>query len=225
MTFQQSYQPSLTELSTPPVKSTKVKKRIQLHPTVAVYEFDAQPLTKEEKSELYYTKNDLDYFMLEVKQIAFLHRETGCIGDPSHGRSNITSEDDDRHRGIEMLIYPQRCQNKLVSRRALLKYQTYLQTKRTDVTPEKKAAAMRAASEKLSSWSYLVAQETARLDSIRAYEADYLIPLDDKQVEFASYPEHTFKRKGSFQEVRRRVTPLAEDPPRPFKKARAVLCS
>ena len=190
-----------------------------MNPIVSVHEFDVQRLTKEEKSELYYTKNDLDYFMLEVKQIAFFHRETGIV-DPSHSsRSNI-SEDDDHHRGIEMLIYPQRCQNKLVSRRALLKYQTYLQTKRTDITPEKKAAAMRVASEKLSSWSHLVAQETARLDSIRAYEADYLIPLDDKQVEFAPYHEHTFKKK----EVRR-VTPLAEVDPRPFKKARAVLCS
>ena len=223
MTFQQSYQPSSTVLSTPPVNSIKMKakKRIQMNPTVSVHEFDVQPLTKEEKSELYYTKDDLDYFMLEVKQIAFLHRKTGCIGDQSHNsRSNINSDEDDFHRGIEMLIYPQRCQNKLVSRRALLKYQTYLQTKRTDVTPEQKAAAMRVASEKLSAWSHLVAQETARLDSIRAYEADYLIPLDDKQVEFASYPEHTFKKK----EVRR-VTPLAEVDPRPFKKARAVLCS
>mmetsp|Transcript_4536 Transcript_4536/g.6626 ORF Transcript_4536/g.6626 Transcript_4536/m.6626 type:complete len:220 (+) Transcript_4536:58-717(+) len=219
MTFQQSYQPSSTELSAPPVNSTKAKRRMQMNPIVSVYEYDVQPLTKEEKSELYYSKNDLDYFMLEVKQIAFFHRETGIV-DPSHSsRSNI-SEDDDHHRGIEMLIYPQRCQNKLVSRRALLKYQTYLQTKRTDITPEKKAAAMRVASEKLSSWSHLVAQETARLDSIRAYEADYLIPLDDKQVELSSYPEHTFKKK----EVRR-VTPLAEVDPRPFKKARAVLCS
>ncbi len=195
-----------------------------MNPIVSVYEYDAQPLTQEEKSELYYTKSDLDYFMLEVKQIAFLHRETGISG-PSHSRSNITSKDDDRHRGIEMLIYPQRCQNKLVSRRALLKYQTYLQTKHTDITLERKAAAMRAASEKLSSWSHLVAQETARLDSIRAYEADYLIPLDDKQVEFAPYHEHTFKRKAPLQEAKRRVTPLAEDPPRPLKKARVVMCS
>ena len=223
MTFQQSHQPSSTELSTPPVNSIKAKKRIQLNPTVAVYEFDVQPFTKEEKSELYYTKDDLNNLMQENMEIAFSHHKTGCIDEQSNNnRSNIASEADGFHRGIEMLIYPQRSQNKLVSRRALLKYQTHLQTKRTDITPEQRAAAMRAASEKLSAWSHLVARETARLDSIRAYDADYLIPLDDQQIEFRLNPEQTFKRKASSQEVRRK-TFLAKIRPRPFKKLRAAM--
>ena len=133
----------------------------------------------------------------------------------------VAAEADGFLRGIELLIYPQRFQNKLVARRALIKYQTHLETNCNGITREQKAKAMRMASEKLSAWSQLVAQETARLDSLRAYDADYLIPLDDATVKFSSYPDVTFKKRESGHEVKR-VTPTSEDPPRPFKKARVM---
>eukprot|EP00984_Skeletonema_dohrnii_P000063 scaffold19_cov95-Skeletonema_dohrnii-CCMP3373.AAC.4 len=224
MTFQESNQPSTASFTPAPVNSTK--KRVRMNPTVLVQEFSVQPLTEEEKSELYYTRNAMNNFILDVKDIAYSHKltqtmyKTDCIRE----QDNVAVESDGFLRGIELQIYPQRAQNKLIARRALLKYQTYLQTQRTNITPEQKATAMRAASEKLSAWSHKVARETARLDSIRAYDAEYLIPLDDQQVEFTPFPELTFKRKASFQEEVRRVTPEPEDPPRPlFKKARAAI--
>ena len=222
MTFQQSNQLPTASFTPAPVTSTK--KRVRMNPTVLVQEFSVQPLTEEEKSELYYTRNDMNNFILDVKDIAYSHQltqtmsKTDCIRE----QDNVAVESDGFLRGIELQIYPQRAQNKLIARRALLKYQTYLQTQRTDITPEQKATAMRAASEKLSAWSHKVARETARLDSIRAYDAEYLIPLDDQQVEFTPFPELTLKRKASIREVRR-VTPVPEDPPRPFKKARAAI--
>mmetsp|Transcript_26359 Transcript_26359/g.39840 ORF Transcript_26359/g.39840 Transcript_26359/m.39840 type:complete len:302 (-) Transcript_26359:1596-2501(-) len=219
------------ELCAQPVKSAFkrvrfAKKRVTLNPTVSVHEICAKPITKEEKSELYYTKDDYDMTILEVKAIALTHQLPQASEEDTSERSNcmVAAEADGFLRGIELLIYPQRFQNKLVARRALIKYQTHLETNCNGVTPEQKAKAMRMAGEKLSAWSHKVARETARLDSIRAYDAEYLIPLDDQQVEFTPFPELTFKRKASFQEEVRRVTPEPEDPPRPlFKKARAAI--
>mmetsp|Transcript_14582 Transcript_14582/g.24513 ORF Transcript_14582/g.24513 Transcript_14582/m.24513 type:complete len:235 (-) Transcript_14582:75-779(-) len=221
MTFQQSNQLPTASFTPAPVTSTK--KRVRMNPTVLVQEFSVQPLTEEEKSELYYTRSDMNNFILDVKDIAYSHQLTQTMSktDCIRAQDNIAVESDGFLRGIELQIYPQRAQNKLIARRALLKYQTYLQTQRIDITPEQKATAMRAASEKLSAWSQLVAKETARLDSLRAYDADYLIPLDDATVKFSSYPDVTFTKRESGHEVKR-VTCTSEDPPRPFKRARTM---
>merc|ERR1719478_875986 len=129
-----------------------------------------------------------------------------CTGEQDNNRSNLAAEEDGFLRGIEMLIYPQRSKNKLIARKALMKYQTYLETKRTDFTIEQKAKAMRSASEKLSKWSHLVAQETARLDSLRAYDAEYLIPLDEQRVEFSPSPElKLFKMARPFKKARHTI--------------------
>jgi len=65
----------------------------------------------------------------------------------------------------------------------------------------------------------LVAQETARLDSLRAYDADYLIPLKDDRVEFSSYPDVTLERRGTVQFQESRI--ISKGSPRPLKKVRA----
>jgi len=211
-----------------PVKSAFVpvgsaKKRVKMNPTVSVHEICAKPITKEEKSELYYTKDDYNMTILEVKAIALTHQLPQVREGDTSIRSNcmVAAEADGFLRGIELLIYPQRFQNKLVARRALIKYQTHLETNCKDVMLEQKAKAMRMASEKLSAWSQLVAKETARLDSVRAYDADYLIPLNVATVKFSSYPDVTFTKRESGHEVKR-VTCTSEDPPRPFKRARTM---
>ena len=225
MTFQhQSYQSSTRGAFTS-VYSTK--KRVTLKPTVSVHEIDVPSMTKEEKSELYYTKDDLKMTNLEARAICSLSNQlpqtphTRCIDEQDKNDCSncvLEVEADGFLRGLEFYIYPQRFLNKLIARRALLKYQTHLQKKYPNITPEEKAKAMKTASEKLSAWSQLVAQETARLDSLRAYDAEYLIPLDESPVQFSSSPTPSVKR-GSFKEVRR-VT--SEEPPRPFKRARAA---
>lgn len=211
MTFlQQSYQYSTVSFCAPATTTTpKAKKRVQLHPIVLVQEYGSEPLTREEKAELYYSKNDIYNFMRENKEIALSHNEftqkmysRDCTGEQDDNRSNLAAEGDGFLRGIEMLIYPQRSQNKFIARKALMKYQTYLKTKRTDITIEQKAKAMRSASEKLSKWSHLVAQETARLDSLRAYDAEYLIPLDEQRVEFSPSPELKLFRARPFKKAR-----------------------
>ncbi len=202
------------------VSSASAKKRVSMKSTVSVYEFidNDKSMTKEEESDLYYTKNDYNMTILEVKAIALTHQQPQ-VSDNSNKNNNslVAAEADGFLRGIESHLYPQRFQNRLVSRRALIKYQTHLQTNCIGITPDQQAKAMRAASEKLSAWSQLVAQETARLDSLRAYDADYLIPLENASAEFSSYPDSTFERRGTVQ-----CQEVTEDPPRPpLKKVRA----
>jgi hypothetical protein len=220
-----SYQPS-TAFS----KVKSAKKRVTLNPKVSVLHLDAKPMTKVEKSDLYYTKDDLRMINHEVKAISALSKQltqtqphiTCCIGEQDNN-NNCSSSNCAlavEARGLEFRIHPQRFRNKLIARRALRKYQKKLQTKCTDFTPDEKAEAMRVVSEKLSALSHLVAQETARIDSLRAYDGDYLIPLDDPpSVQYSTFPNLTAKRKESFGEVRS-VTP--EEPPRPFHKARTA---
>ena len=213
----------------------RTKRRVTLRPTVSIHEIDAHAMTKEEKSKLYYTKDDLVVTNLEIKAICALSKQlpqspyNPCSTDDQDSNSNcvLAVEADGFLRGLEYHIYPQRFRNKLLARKALLKYQAHLSKKYPDITPEQKAKAMRTASEKLSAWSHVVAQETARLDSLRAYDGDYLIPLDDLPVVCVSpFPELTIKpkRKESFEEVRR-VSSDDDDGDvltRPFKKARAA---
>mmetsp|Transcript_10139 Transcript_10139/g.15389 ORF Transcript_10139/g.15389 Transcript_10139/m.15389 type:complete len:212 (-) Transcript_10139:61-696(-) len=201
-----------------------------MNPTVLVHDIiGLKSLTKQKKSQIFYSKDDYNMTVLEIKAIVLTNQPpetpytTSCTSEEDNNSSNsrmLADEADDFLRGIELQMYPQRFQNKLVARKALLKYQTYLHEKRTKMTPEQKAEAMRKASEKLSTWSHLVAQETARLDSIRAYDRDYLIPLNGVPVQFSTYPDLTFQRKGSEDQQVPRVT--SEDRPHPFKKARAA---
>lgn len=224
----QSYQPSTISAFTP-VKSTK--KRVTFNPTVSVYEIQAQSMTKEEKSQLYYTTDDLKMTNLEVRAICALSNQlpqtpSYCRNnddDPTKNESSnndcvlAIEEADAFLRGLEFYIYPQRFQNKLIAQKALIKYQAHLKKKYPDITPEQKADAMKKASEKLSVWSQLVARETARLDSLRAYDAEYLIPVDDSPVKFSSTPTLPATK----QKVRR-VTSEEDVPPRSFKRARAA---
>ena len=83
----------------------------------------------------------------------------------------------DTLRGLELIMYPKRKQNKILAQRSLLKYQQLLKSKPHLSTEREEALAI--ASTKLNLWSTMVAIETARLDALRAYDGcDYLIPIE-----------------------------------------------
>ncbi len=230
MTFKHQFRGSAF---TPVIRSSK--KRVTLKPFVWVHEVEAQPMTKEEKAKLYYTKDDLKIINLEVRAIYALSNQlpqaphttcctgTGIDNQDSNESSNcvLAIENDAFLRGLEFYIYPQRFRKKLIARKALLKYQSHLQKNRPNISPEEKAKAMKTASENLSAWSKLVAQETARIDSLRAYDTEYLIPLDDSPVTFSSSPTHTARKVWS-KEVRRVTSTSEDEPPHPCKRAKAA---
>ena len=93
----------------------------------------------------------------------------------------------DSIRGLELILYTKRKQNKILANRSLLKYQQLLQSK-DYLTTERKVQALAVASVKLTTWSKLVALETARLDALRAYGSDYLIPIEPLEGEDTIMP-------------------------------------
>merc|ERR1719163_627062 len=122
MTFHQQYQLSTSRggrsAFTPVIKSAK--KRVAFKSTVAVHEIDTEPMTKEEKSTLFYTKDDLRMTSLEVRAVACLSNQlpqtlSYCsVDDSSNECSNCIlkiEEADSFLRGLEFYIYPQRLQN------------------------------------------------------------------------------------------------------------------
>ena len=233
MTFQQQqhfHDASSTGSFTSLNDAQKRKKVVTMKPTVIIHDIDAITVSQEEKSELYYTKDDLVMTNLEIKAICALSKhlpqtpydDIMCSTNNQDSKCWLAFEADGFLRGLEFHIYPLRFRNKLLARRALLKYQTYLTEKYPNITHEQKAKAMATASEKLSAWSHVVAKETARLDSLRAYDGDYMIPLDNLPMRVSPFPELTMKpkRKASFKEIRR-VTDDSESLP-PLKKAKAA---
>jgi hypothetical protein len=167
-------------------------KKVTLNPIVSVHEISAKPKTKEEKAELFITNDDYNMAVLEVKAIALTHQPKAQMSDEDKSNSSIfmwmvAADAHDFLRGTEKYLFPKRFQNRLVVRKALIMYQTHLQKNYAGITLEQKAKAMRTASEKLSAWSQLIARETARIETQRAYDAaDYMIPLDDAPVQVSS---------------------------------------
>ena len=107
-----------------------------------------------------------------------LHRRGSWLGLDEEGEDNHTPGTMiDTLRGLELIMYPKRKQNKLLAHRSLLKYQQQLKSK-PNFSSAQKVQALAVASEKLNLWSSLVALETARLDALRAYDGDYLIPIE-----------------------------------------------
>jgi len=159
--------------------------------TVRTYSSSNGSTTQEEKSKLHYSKQELNIFVLEAKVICSLSQglphipNSGTLLDVALDSMiplGINNDDDDDDateslRGLELLMYPKRKQNKLIAHKTVLKYQALLNSK-PHVDGEQKYLALAAASAKLNLWSTLVAVETARRDSVRAYERDYRIWIE-----------------------------------------------
>ena len=169
----------------------KTKKSVSFKPTVAVRKVHSIQHSKEEKSKLYYSKKELQMFNLEARAICILSQDlpektnSGTILEPSRrsiygleGNDNdaAVSAATDSLRGLEIMMYPKRNKNKWIARRSLLKYQTILKS-RPNMTTEQRHISLAAASAKLNAWSSAVAVETGRLDALRAYADDYVIPI------------------------------------------------
>eukprot|EP00579_Thalassiosira_antarctica_P018960 CAMPEP_0201952752 /NCGR_PEP_ID=MMETSP0904-20121228/1395_1 /ASSEMBLY_ACC=CAM_ASM_000553 /TAXON_ID=420261 /ORGANISM="Thalassiosira antarctica, Strain CCMP982" /LENGTH=219 /DNA_ID=CAMNT_0048496517 /DNA_START=188 /DNA_END=845 /DNA_ORIENTATION=+ len=169
------------------------RKRLRFQPTVKVQPIDCR-MTKEEKSRSYYSKNELEAFSLEVKAIHALSKNlpdasSACGAHATSRDCMIGLEADPALRGLERYLCPTRVRNKVLAQKALFKYHKQLNAN-PNQTSEEKLQSLAAASAKLSQWSTMVAMETARLDSLRAYEGDYLISINDP-VDISPFPATT----------------------------------
>jgi len=181
--------------------------------TMRTYSSSNSSMAQEEKSKLYYSKQELNSFILEAKVICSLSQglphisNSGTLLDVSHysmiplGNNNDDDEDaTESLRGLEILMYPKRNQNKLIAHKTVLKYQALLNSK-SDVDGEQKYLALAAASAKLNLWSTLIAVETARRDSVRAYERDYKIWIEAPGPLSAMSPYSLYMNRRRSREV------------------------
>jgi len=175
------------------------RKRLRFQPTVTVQPIDCR-MTEEEKSRSYYSKNELKAFSLEVKAILALSNNLPDASSTCTCGAHATSRDcvigleaDPALRGLERYVCPTRVRNKVLAQKSLLKYHKQLNVNPSK-TSEEKLQSLAAASAKVSQWSKMVAKETARLDSLRAYEGEYLISTNDP-VDISSFPATTKRRR------------------------------
>ena len=173
------------------------REKLRFQPTVRVKPIDCR-MTKDEKSRSFYSKNELKAFSLEVKAVHTLSKilpdASSTCGTHSTPRDcMIGLEADPALRGLERYLCPTRVRNKALAQKALFKYHKQLNVN-PNKTSEEKLQSLAAASAKVSQWSKMVAKETARLDSLRAYEGEYLISTNDP-VDISSFPATTKRRR------------------------------
>eukprot|EP00581_Thalassiosira_minuscula_P012591 CAMPEP_0183729942 /NCGR_PEP_ID=MMETSP0737-20130205/31581_1 /TAXON_ID=385413 /ORGANISM="Thalassiosira miniscula, Strain CCMP1093" /LENGTH=244 /DNA_ID=CAMNT_0025962271 /DNA_START=14 /DNA_END=748 /DNA_ORIENTATION=+ len=197
--------------------------RVHFKPTVTIHPID-NIMDKEEKGSLCYSKEELHASLLEDNAIdSFSKRaprshllgdsaihdlskeSSSCEADAVVQKCMLDQEAEEANpalRGLELDLFPIRARNKKLAHRALLEYQKQLNSN-PNKTSEEKIQSMAAASAKLSNWSKLVAIETARLDSLRIYESEYLIPINDPvDVSLSLFPVVTKRRRVTIDEDR-----------------------
>jgi hypothetical protein len=172
------------------------KRRVTFKPTITVQPVSNLSKHPEQKSRLYYTKDEFEKEKTTIRRIAKVAMvapsSSHCLSDPIL-------------RGMEMYLCKLRVQNKMLAKKAFFQYQHNINAN-TAMSNEKKQLRIAAASSKLSQWSKLVAIETARQDSYEAYGEDYLIPIDNNSIEIPSFPSLL-----SADSKRRRVTVEEDD--------------
>lgn len=203
----------------PTVKQTREARRVSFKPTVTVQPVEQLVTTQEDKSRLHYSKDEMDAFSLEVKAIRTLSKDLPAASSPCSAHATrkdcvLRLEADPALRGLELYLCPIRVRNKVLASNALIKYHRNLKTDFTKTDGEK-LICLATASAKLGQWSKQVAMETARLDSLRAFDReDYLIPINEP-VDISPFPVKVTKRS-------RRVTCDEDSQPTKRRRSRSI---
>lgn len=191
-------------------------KKLSFNPAIEVHRTTLPPAMTSMESRLYYSKSELASITLEAKRVV-----------DSRGQRMFDSlaaglEDEDCLRGLESLTSPSRKVKKVLAAKGILKYHRII-SERDDIPPERKHLLLATASSKISERARLVSLETARMDSLRVFGADYRIPVELVPVETTSF--FAFKPKcntgDSLLSLRKRASDNIGDERQPTKKCRS----
>ncbi|KAL3781107.1 hypothetical protein ACHAW5_005014 [Stephanodiscus triporus] len=163
------------------------KRRLTFRPTVTVHPVERLASNNEDKSRLYLSKEDMNEISIKNRAIQLTSKETRT--SLNHCRVGLHAETALRDTDITLFL-PQ-ATNKLIIRRAILKYHRK-QNANINMSDEEKLVSLAAVSVKLSQWSTLVALDAARHVSLQAYGGDDTI-LTDTPVDTSPLP--TTKRR------------------------------
>lgn len=204
-------------------KSPHAKRSIRFNETVTIHPIRQQSTTMpaEMKSQLYYSKEERDGFQLEVKAIREGLFDCYRIQQQQQASTDTTTTLTPQHillplasapalRGLELHIHPLRIRNKITACKAFLKYQQHICSSQHrqnalgmachssfGMSTRQRDDCLAEAYGKLSEWSRMVALETGRLDSLRAYgmndeERSEVLPRSltptQEPVEISSFP-------------------------------------
>ncbi|KAL7476100.1 hypothetical protein ACHAW6_001976 [Cyclotella cf. meneghiniana] len=151
-------------------------KRISFNENVAVRSIRerSSEMSPEDKSKLYYVKDELRRFeseLIEVRRKIIVQARSLYKSNPAMSLAQHVSsilESDESLRGFEIRFCPTRCKNKSKVLNAVLQYQEKLRfSEKSSLTAERDVALAKAYSE-LSQLSKVQALKTARNDKIRA---------------------------------------------------------
>ncbi|KAL7462036.1 hypothetical protein ACHAXS_002434 [Conticribra weissflogii] len=189
------------QMEHPGMPFNKSKKRVTIQNFVTVHPIEerSSQMTQEEKSSLYYTPNELASFSMEAKAV-----RKNCSGkSPIPARKCLEPLIHSSLRGLELQISSERVRNKFIATKTITKYQAHFALQ--DMPPDQRANCLAAVAAKMTRWSNDIALETARLDSIRAYEGEFCgrhivgNALVQTYLEISEFPEFT-KRRVSIDE-------------------------
>ena len=188
------------------------ERTVSFAPSITVQPVDKLATTTEEKSSLYYSPDEMASFNQEVKTIRTLTKAQHLIAteDVHDGASSAASSASQSKgiilsperlssnpalRGLELHLLSTRVKNKILAQKALLKYQRGL-CYDSSKSSEDRAQCLAAAASRLTRWSTQVALETARMDSMQAYDVDsYRIPLVQCEVIIERFPISMAKKR------------------------------
>jgi hypothetical protein len=172
----------------PEQASAEQSKRIlSFRPTVTVHPVKRLASNKEDESRLYLSKEEMNEISMKNRAIQLTSKET-CT---SFEHSRVGLHADPALRGTELSLFLPQARNKLIIRRAILKYHRKLNGN-PNMSDEDKLLSLAAVSVKLSQWSTLVALDAARHVSLQAYGCNDTI-LTDTPVDISPFP--TTKRR------------------------------
>mmetsp|Transcript_16240 Transcript_16240/g.32912 ORF Transcript_16240/g.32912 Transcript_16240/m.32912 type:complete len:231 (+) Transcript_16240:120-812(+) len=189
------------QMQHPSVPVRKSKKRVTMQNFVTIHPIEerSSQMTHEEKSCLFYTPNELASFSTEAKAV----RNSCSDKPPIPAQKCLEPLIHYNLRGLELQISSERVRNKFLATKTVTKYQAYFAIQ--DMTPDQRAVCLAGVTAKMTRWSKDVAIETARLDSIIAYEGEFCgrhivtNALVQTPVEISEFPELT-KRRVSIDE-------------------------
>ncbi|KAL3782394.1 hypothetical protein HJC23_005442 [Cyclotella cryptica] len=197
-------------------KKISFNERVSVHPVPE----RSTNMTPGEKSQVYYSKEELTNFQLERKQICnkviqqarFLSKINPAVS-PAKNVSLILKSNANL-RGFEALLCPTRKRNKTMALEAVHDYQNQLNAMKFSFTPQQKEVALAELYSKVTYWSQMLALFTARNDRSQLYELDMVRdspqPIEVKSESIPSIvsPIQEIKRKCSVieeQHQRKRV--------------------
>ena len=167
----------------PITKKVNFKESVRVRPIRE----KSSTMTSEEKSQTYYSQNEMKKFQAEggklCKGVALQAKKLSKINPALSPEQHFSSliESDPRLRGLEAHVCPTRTNNRSMVNKAVLAYSKQLM--KSSLSPRERQTALADVYSSLSSFSQVLAVLTAKHDTAQANEEDGVKITSDSPVQ------------------------------------------